>query len=197
MSLFQVHRFVFLVIYCMSGLPLVWACSVTTSPGLLPLDCLQIEAFPVAVWEVAEVVKFMWYVKKILERVAQVSEVHLSLCLRGGIWERKDIERSEGQSVFHIRTGVPSILWYCDCCALLFPRGKISETLSASVSFENRVLLILTTSVQGFILILYLESLNADSILSHFSDCEWVEAYLGKLCLNSRSWLKTQFPQRL
>lgn len=49
LSLFQVHGFVFLVIYCMSGLPLVWACSVTTSPGLLPLDCLQIEAFPVAV----------------------------------------------------------------------------------------------------------------------------------------------------
>lgn len=74
--------------------------------------------------------------------------------------------------MFHMRTGVPSILWYCDFCAFLFPRGKVFETLSTSVSFENRVLLILTTSLQGFILILYLVSHNADSILSHFSDCE-------------------------
>ena len=74
--------------------------------------------------------------------------------------------------MFCIRTEVPSIPWYYDCCALFFLRRKISETLSTSVFFENRGLLILTTSLQGFILILYLGSLNADSILLHFSNCD-------------------------
>ena len=44
-SLFQVHGFVFIAMYRMSSSPLVWVCRVMTSPGLLPLGCLQIESF--------------------------------------------------------------------------------------------------------------------------------------------------------
>ena len=96
-SLFQVHGFIFIVIYCVSSLPLVWACSAKTSPGFLLLGCLQIEDFSnYCLRRLLKLWKFIWYVKKILERIAQVEKCTLAYILGEGYEKEKTLKGQKG-----------------------------------------------------------------------------------------------------
>lgn len=125
--LFLVCGFTFIVIFCVSSLPLVWAGQTRTSSGLLLFNCLQIKGFSSYCFR--RMLKLWKFIRSVRKRYLRENSVgwtfDFSLNLRGyleGVWERENSERAQEQlvsgrrrttNVWHYDWGA-STLWCYD-----------------------------------------------------------------------------------